>query len=127
MAIYGIGAYFDQDISQKFIDNNIIGCGWNIKVAPELHQYIGSLKVGDIVYIKSASASSKFIFVKAIGIIIDGTTLKNDIVQCGRNVLWLNKDKHKILKPKEKNNVRSNTLYEEFHPEVQRQIIELLK
>ena len=53
MAIYAVGAYYDGDVSDDFIANNIAGPGWSINDAPELHQFVRSLKVGDIIYIKS--------------------------------------------------------------------------
>lgn len=129
MAIFAVGAYYDEDVSGDFIKNNIAGPGWKKDQAPELHQFIGSLKVGDIIYIKSAPPSSKNITVKAIGVIIDNVLLESEeetkgIVSAGRNIKWLVTDSFAITKPKEKNNVRLNTMYEEFHPEVQKIIID---
>jgi hypothetical protein len=46
MAIYGIGAYFGNDVSDQFLEHNIVGVGWGIESAPELHQYVRSLRVG---------------------------------------------------------------------------------
>lgn len=127
MAIYGIGAtYGDDDVSGDFIANNLIGVGWDTTDAPELSEYIKSLKVGDIVYIKTASFSSD-ITVKGIGIIRDNVirdrTNSNRLVSTGRNILWLDTEHFVISKPTEKNNVRANTIYEEFHPEVQQIIL----
>ncbi|MBO0611332.1 hypothetical protein J1836_00060 (plasmid) [Thiothrix fructosivorans] len=126
MAIYGVGAYYDRDVSNKFITENIIGVGWDSNSAPELQEYFKSLKVGDIIYIKSAFGR-RDITVKGIGIIKDTiirTSLDtNSLVSTGRNVVWLSKRKFVIQRPQEKNNVRSNTVYEEFHPLVQRAII----
>jgi hypothetical protein len=127
MAIYGIGAFYSEDVSKQFISNNVIGVGWPNKEAPELHQYISSLKVGDIVYIKAFPPSLNQIIVKAIGIIIDDLVLDakmtNKLVSCGRRVRWISKKQFSIPKPTERNNVRQNTLYEEFHPEIQKKII----
>ncbi|MCZ2394608.1 MAG: hypothetical protein LC105_12175 [Chitinophagales bacterium] len=129
MAIYGIGAYYDGDVSDEFIDNNLVGTGWSISDAPELHIYFRTLKVGDIVYIKAAAFGSPDISVKAIGVIIDNdilTTANHYLTEIGRNVKWLNTSKFIIPRPAEKNNVRSNTVYEEFHPLVQQEIIRKL-
>ena len=49
---------FETDVSGDFIKNNIAGPLWDNLVAPELHQFVNSLKVGDIVYIKSYSPRS---------------------------------------------------------------------
>lgn len=127
MAIYAIGAYYDHDVSSDFIENGIAGPGWKIDEAPELHQFVRSLKVGDIVYIKSASPSSPDIIVKGIGVIIDDrVVLDSSVVAAGRNVKWLVTESFRISKPVEKNNVRLNTMYEEFHPAVQFAILEKL-
>jgi len=127
MAIFAVGAYYDKDVSNDFIKNNIAGPGWSRADAPELHQFINSLKVGDIVYIKSASPSSKDIIVKAIGVVADDVLVTNSsVVSAGRNIKWLVTESFRIPKPKEKNNVRLNTMYEEFHPDVQRVVLDKL-
>ncbi len=127
MAIFAIGAYYDEDVSDSFIKNNIAGPGWLKTEAPELHQFIGSLKVGDIVYIKSASPASKDIVIKAVGIVSDNALVTNSpIVSVGRNIKWLVTESFRTAKPQEKNNVRLNTMYEEFHPEVQQAILDRL-
>ncbi len=127
MAIYGIGAYYDgDDVSEEFIDNEIVGTGWSINDAIELHEYFRSLKVGDIIYIKAVSPKSADISIKGIGIIIDSVILNktnNYLTEIGRNVRWINTDKFAVPKPAEKNNVRLNTIYEEFHPLIQQEII----
>ncbi|GKQ99782.1 hypothetical protein [Aeromonas hydrophila] len=127
MAIYAIGAYYDDDVSGEFITHNIAGPGWGIEKAPELHQFVRSLKVGDIVYIKSASPSSPDIIVKGIGVIInDEVVTTSSVVSAGRNIKWLIIESFRIPKPIEKNNVRLNTMYEEFHPNVQFEILNKL-
>lgn len=127
MAIFAVGAYYAEDVSDEFIKNSIAGPGWSKLDAPELHQFINSLKVGDIVYIKSVSPSSKNITVKAIGVVTDDSLVTaSALVGAGRNIKWLITESFKIPKPKEKNNVRLNTMYEEFHPEVQRVILDKL-
>jgi len=127
MAIYAVGAYYDGDVSDDFIQNDIAGPGWDINDAPELHQFIRSLKVGDIIYIKSFSPTSPDIIVKAIGIVMnDQVVSSSDIVAAGRNIKWVVTDSFRIPKPSEKNNVRANTMYEEFHPIVQSIILDKL-
>jgi len=151
MAIYGVGAYYEEDVSASFIQNGIVGVGWGKEDAPELQEYFKSLKVGDIVYIKAAFGGAPNITVKGkylaksfpvfsiirrypkiygqvlIGIIRDNVVRyaqdTNDLVSTGRNVVWLNTEHFAIPRPQEKNNVRSNTVYEKFHPAVQKEII----
>jgi hypothetical protein len=136
MAIYGIGAHYGKtkDVSGEFIKKNLVGVGYTVSEAPELYQFIAALKVGDIIYIKSFAPSSKFIFVRAIGFIKDGeilnSKLSRDVVETGRNVVWKVvwevTNKLRIPKPKERNNVRLNTLYQEFNPQVQAEILKKL-
>ena len=126
MAIFGIGAYYEEDVSQDFIKRNLVGIGHSVRNAPELYQFMRTLKVGDVVYIKSYSASSPDIIVKAIGMILDDEEVKNKTVSCGRNVKWVDTQTFRIPKPKERYNVRKNSMYEEFHPKVQRIILERL-
>lgn len=124
MAIYAIGAYHTTDVSQAFISQNLAGVGWSYAEAPELHEYMKSLKVADIIYIKSMPPSSSDIFVKGIGIIRDSEILHDrSPTSIARNVLWLYTEQFTIAKPAERNNVRQNTLYEEFHPLVQQEIL----
>jgi hypothetical protein len=131
MAIYGVGAFFDGDVSDDFITNSLVGVGWDENDAPELQEYFKSLKVGDIVYIKSKPIGRADITVKGIGIIRDNAILtikdKNGLINTGRNVEWLTTDHFVIPRPTEKNHVRENTIYEEFHPEVQKEIFKRIK
>lgn len=128
MAIYGVGAYYDEDVSGDFIQKELVGVGWGAKEAPELQEYFKSLKVGDIIYIKAAYGGASEITIKGIGIIKDNAIRTsgdtNGLVETGRNVVWLSTDRFTIQRPTEKNNVRSNTVYEEFHPTVQKEIID---
>jgi len=131
MAIFGVGAYYDSrtppDVSGQFIAQGVVGVGWSASDAPELHQFIRSLKVGDVVYIKSASPTSADIVVKGIGLVRDDAIVvaadTGGLVQIGRRVVWLSREEFRIPKPNEKNNVRLNTMYEEFHPDVQARIL----
>ena len=123
MAVFGIGAYYDRDVSQDFIKQELVGVGWNDNDAPELQEYFKSLKVGDIIYLKAAFGGND-ITVKGIGLIKDNEIIRNNgLVSTGRNVKWLSAEKFVIKRPQEKNNVRSNTVYEEFHPTVLNEII----
>ena len=124
MSIFAVGASYDGDVSDDFINHNIAGPGWGVTEAPELHQLTKSMKVGDFVYIKSYSPSSKYICVKAIGVIVNDEIIEHSKIVCvGRNVRWIYKTSFQISKPTEKLNVRLNTMYEEFHPKVQEEIL----
>lgn len=131
MAIYGIGAkYGNSDVSKDFIKDNIVATGWNVDEAPDLHEYFRVLEPGDIVYIKSCSYSSN-IQIKGIGIITDDrvltTTDGHDLIEIGRNVKWISSKWFMIKRPDDqKNNVRANTIYREFHPEIIDQIMNIV-
>ena len=129
MAIFGIGAFYKKDASQAFIEANLVGIGHSVEEAPELHQFMRALKVGDVVYIKSFPPRSPELFIRGIGVIKDDEEVRDrgireGRVSCGRNVKWVDTQEFRIPKPVEANNVRRNSLYEEFHPEVQRKILE---
>lgn len=124
MAIYGIGANHVGDVSQVFLTRNLIFIGWGVNDAPELYQYMRALRVGDIVYIKAYSPRSRYIVIKGIGIVTEADPITVNNTDDGRHVKWVDASSFHIPKPKEKNNVRNNTIYEEFHPEVQREILE---
>lgn len=126
MAIYGVGAWYGHDVSDEFIRAQLVGVGWPAHDAPELQEFFRCMRVGDIVYIKAAYGGAD-ITVKGIGIIRDNAIRTgadtDELVSIGRNVVWLNTERFVIQRPTEKNNVRSNTVYEEFHPTVQAEIV----
>jgi len=132
MAIYGIGAYVDghRDISQECINEGVAGVGWGDREAPEIHRFLRSLKVGDVVYIKAFVPRSPEVQVKAIGLVESDEVLSadqmNGLLQIGRRIRWVVTAPFAIPKPHERNNVRANTLYEEFHPTVQQEIMRRL-
>ena len=127
MAIYGIGAYFDRDVTDEFIKKELVGIGYDRGDAPELHEFIKALKVGDIVYIKSYSPSAENILVKGVGIITNSELITpqntEDLIKIARHVRWLSIQQFEIKPPIERNNVRRNTMYEEWHPTVQNEIM----
>ena len=120
MAIYGIGAYYDRDVSADFKNNGVVGTGWNITEAPDLHEYFKILEPGDVVYLKAAAFGAP-VTVKAIGLIegpqlISGT-FGSTYIEIGRVVQWLDKSIFKLNPVQGKNNVRANTMYRETHPD----------
>lgn len=129
VAIYGIGANFGGiDVSKNFLHSGVAGVGWNWTDAPDLHNYIDSIRKGDIIYIKSCNFGSD-ICVKGIGIVTDNTSVGTTsiggkhFIHSGKRVDWLNKSTFVIPKPYGKNNVRSNSVYREFHPDVIKEIL----
>src|ERR1700749_2199201 len=122
MAIYGIGTKINhRQVIGQFFDLNIAGTGWHVDDAPDLHELFRSLPVGDIVFLKSSSYSSD-ITVKGVGVVADAMILQSyhhALIEIGRNIRWLSRDEFRIVRPDNtKNNVRGNTIYQEFHPDV---------
>ena len=129
MAVFAFGAnYGGVDVFDEFIQNNCIGIGWEYKDNISGHNMIRSMKAGDIIYIKNCNIGSD-ITVRAIGIITDFECIVvPDIATIARNVKWLYKNSFVIPNPKntDKNNVRSNSVYEEFNLDVIKEIIDKL-
>lgn len=127
MAIYGIGAYYDDsnDVSEDFINQGVACVGWSITEAPSLHEILKALKVGDIIYIKSAPIGQG-LRVKGVGIIIDNTLTAYPGLGKGVRVNWRWTGHQVLNEIPDKNNVRNNTLYEEYSKHIQSQIIALL-
>jgi hypothetical protein len=81
------------------------------------------------VYIKAAFGGGD-ITIKGIGVVKDDVIVTASehagLVEIGRNVHWLDTQRHSLTRPSEKNNVRNNTIYEEFHPAIQAEILKLV-
>ena len=126
MAVFAFGAdYSGKDVFDDFISNNCVGIGWTYNDNISGHNIIRSIKAGDIVYIKKCNVGSD-ITVRAIGIVTDYETKSiSNVAKIARNVKWIYNDSFIIPNPKatDKNNVRSNSVYEEYNIEIISQII----
>lgn len=125
MAIWGIGANYNDPDGKKrnvlrlFLASGRAYIGYSQAQAPSLHRMLGTIKAGDIIYVKSFWA--KRLNIKALGIVTDPTAVKTDDMGTGISVKWKKDFKaisFDIDAPRGKNNVYSNTLYEEFNPEI---------
>lgn len=125
MAIFGIGASYEYDVSEDFIKNEVACIGWDQADATALYEILRFLKLGDIIYIKSAPIG-KGLRVKAIGIVKDNTLQNIPNLGTGVSVKWIWTGHENVGKINDKYNVRNNTLYEEFNREVQQKILDLL-
>ncbi|MEO3402827.1 hypothetical protein AAFN85_02930 [Mucilaginibacter sp. CAU 1740] len=122
MAIYGVGTKINnRQVRDLMIGGDIIGTGWSISDAADLHEVFRYMNTGDIVFLKSCSYSSD-IQVYAIGLVVDNQILSsyhNPLIEIGRRVRWYSLQHFRISKPSDtKFNVRGNTVYQEFHPTV---------
>ena len=53
MAIFGIGARYEKDVSNDFILEECACIGWTQTEAGSLYEMLRRIKKGDIIYIKS--------------------------------------------------------------------------
>jgi len=127
MAIFGFGAsYGGVDVSSDFVHAGVVGIGYDYAEAPDLHEMIKTIDVGDVVYIKAANCCSD-ITVKAIGIVVDSKNVTNSLITTGKKVNWVYTSHVVVAKPaNSKNNVYSNAVYQEFHPDIAARIIKLM-
>lgn len=136
MAIFGAGSNWDGDeIKDDFFNNENYIIGWDINDAEDLYNQISSIKVGDIIYLKANRPGSLDLRIKGIGIVKQ--TLVNQLFEKKENlsknrrnfelpVKWIVKNEFRISIPKytgKLTNVRAATLYEEFLPFVQAEIL----
>ncbi len=121
MAIYGD----KEDVSPKFISKERACVGWDFKDAPSLHKLLKHIKVGDLIYIKSHPPTEGLI-IKAVGIVVDDKVLKDENLGVCLKVEWVWQGYEVIGKLDDKYNIRNITLYEEFNPDIQNKVIELL-
>lgn len=136
MAIYGAGSNWDGDeIKDDFFANNNYVIGWDINDAQDLYNMLSTVKIGDIIYLKANRPGSLDIRIKGIGIVRN--SLLNILFEKGENlsstrnnfelpVEWIDTDEFFITIPSNTGkltNVRAATLYEEFLPFVQNEII----
>lgn len=135
MAVWGIGSYYkgtlNPDKTDDFIKENCAFIGWDYDNAPSLHYMLSTVKLGDIVYIKSFIPKSKTLHIKAVGIVNDVNKNISRELGTGIGVKW--KDdfesmKIEITEKVFKNNVYNNTLFEEYDAEIINKLIcELIK
>lgn len=139
MAIFGAGSNWDgNEVKDDFLRNENFVIGWDINDAEDLYSQISSIKIGDIIYLKANRPGSLDIRVKGIGIV--RKTLVNQLFDKKENlsknrrnfelpVKWIVKNEFQISIPTNTGkltNVRAATLYEEYMPFVQTEIINSL-
>ena len=139
MAIFGAGSNWSgREIRQELFNNENYLIGWNVANAEDLYTLISSIKVGDIIYLKSNRPGSLNIRIKGIGIVTRSLmqllfekrmNLEERRTDFELPVKWLDKAEFKISIPHDTGkltNVRAATLYEEYLPIVQDEILKRL-
>ena len=127
MAIFGIGAWYSgDDKTNDFLEKGVACVGWKEEETPTLHRIMAHIKIGDIIYIKIYPAN-KGLSIKAIGIVTDDKVSRiEDSGEACLEVRWIWKGDEYIGRIDDKYVVRTGTLYEEYNPDVQKKIIDLL-
>ena len=125
MAIFGVGARYEEDVTQQFLSEGVACVGWQEDHAPPAHAILRQLRTGDIVFIKSFTPQAG-LYIKAVGIVTEGKVRKVPKLGAGVPVRWVWDGEVKVGKLDDKWPVRSVTIYEEHHPEVQARVIDLL-
>lgn len=139
MAIFGAGSKWNgKEIKNKLFANDNYLIGWDIIQAEDLYTLISTIKVGDIIYLKSNRPGSLNLRIKGLGIVTQSLiqTLFHKEINLANNrgnfelqVKWFFHEEFKISIPSDTGkltNVRAATLYEEYLPFVQSKILEKL-
>lgn len=129
MAVWGIGAYYKganpSDKTAEFLNDGCAYIGWDETEASALYRMFDSIKIGDIVYIKSFVPKTKHLHIKAIGIVTSTEKKTSNSLGTGIPVQWKQNFTPIIISVTPqifRNNVFNNTLFEEFNGEIIRKI-----
>lgn len=87
MAIFGIGAYYDRDVSRDFLEHSCACVGWPEGDDPPAHAILRHLRVGDIIFIKSFTPNEG-LTIKAVGLVSDGRVRSFADLGDGVRVRW---------------------------------------
>ena len=68
MAIFGIGAFYDRDVSGEFLEHGCACVGWAEADAPPAHAILHHLRGGDVIFIKSFTPNAG-LTIKAVGLV----------------------------------------------------------
>lgn len=139
MAIFGAGSNWDgNEIKEDFFRNDNFVIGWDINDAEDLYSQISTIKVGDIIYLKANRPGSLDLRIKGIGIVKKSLVnqlfdKKENLSKNRRNfelpVKWIVKNEFHISIPPNTGkltNVRAATLFEEYMPFAQTEILNKL-
>ncbi len=95
MAIFGIGAYYDWDVSSDFLEQGCACIGWPEKDAPPAHGILRHLRAGDIIFIKSFTPNDG-LTIKAVGLVKEGKVHSFSSLGNGVLVRWVWNGEEKI-------------------------------
>ena len=125
MAIFGIGAYYDRDVSNDFMEQGCACVGWAVDDTPPAHAILRHLRAGDIIFIKSFTPNGG-LTIKAVGVVREGKVREFPPLGDGVPVRWVWNGEERVGRLDDKWPVRTVTIYEEYHPDVQNRVMDLL-
>jgi len=133
--IYCLGArYGGEWMVNKFVDAGVACVGWKEEDAPAIYKQLRSIQIGDIIALKAFGASSETVTIMAVGVVTDDDVRRVTAdLGYGIEVDWVKHDSDEegwTMNPKASHdkhrNCRVGTLYQEFNPIIQRDIIDLM-
>ena len=125
MAIFGIGAYYHHDVSSDFLQQGCACVGWDPQDAPPAHAILHTLRTGDIIFIKTFTPNDG-LTIKAVGLVREGRVRPIGSLGEGVPVRWVWNGEERVGRLDDKWPVRTVTIYEEYHPQIQNRVMELL-
>ncbi|MBR5433616.1 MAG: hypothetical protein IK117_04195 [Bacteroidales bacterium] len=126
MAVFGLGSNYEgTDMTEKFVKNKVACIGYEPDETPTLYNVFKSIKVGDIVYLKSKSPNSG-LKIKAVGIATSTTLKSYKNLGYGIHVNWIVETLPLKDFKDDKYNVRCNTIYEEYNDEIIQFLVSLI-
>ncbi len=139
MAIFGMGAWWGEDMYPEFIKNKVACIGYRPEEADSYYQIFRNIKVGDIIYIKYSDRKEASLTIRAIGIVMNNEPFQRDMYETKNNCIeveWIELEDPihiDVSDTSERKNgdpyIRSVfgiTLYEEYNPYIQQKVIESL-
>lgn len=125
MAIFGVGAYYGRDVSNDFLEQGCVCIGWTEDDAPPAHAILRHLRAGDVIFIKSFTPNDG-LTIKAVGLVSVGRVRPFGDLGDGVPVRWVWNGEERVGRLNDKWPVRTVTIYEEYHPDVQNRVMDLL-
>ena len=124
MAIFGISAHHNGDMSEEFLRCGKACTGYTKEENPSVHVNFRQLGTEDVVFIKAFTPQTG-LTVKAIGVVTSCGITKGNLGRCVP-VQWIWKGEKLIENIDDKCPFRNDIIYEEYNPWVQREIMDLL-
>src|SRR5688500_10365689 len=97
MAIFGVGARYEEDVTPQFLSSGVACVGWKEEDAPPAHAILRLLRTSDLVFIKSFTPSAG-LYIKVVGIVTDGRVIQVPQLGVGVRVRWVWRGEVKIGK-----------------------------